>query len=154
MPSSLSLQPPTSFTTFLLTDSLTMRGDLHKWQKEIQLTPCLCLLRRHWAHLSPLNKYLHVKEEGTLLQWGAAPQAGRMCEVSVVHWSLTGNSCFCPAPLLHIILMRFLADCCRGPPPLHLSLIARRGSNSWTACFTALVLFMEMELTTVHCLCK
>lgn len=52
-------------------------GDLHKWQKEIQLTPCLCLLRRHWAHLSPLKeKYLHVKEEETLLQWGAAPQEG------------------------------------------------------------------------------
>lgn len=70
-------------------------GDLHKCQKEIQLTPCLCLLRRHWAHLSPLKeKYLHVKEDGTRLQWGAAPQAGRVCEVSVCSLRSGGEQLF------------------------------------------------------------
>lgn len=132
-------------------------GDLHKGQKEIQLTPCLCLLGRHWAHLSPLKeKYLHVKEQGTLLPWGAAPQEevwGFSLFVEV--WWGAAASVLLPCCILSSWDSQQPHQSVAEVLLLHLSVIARRGSNSWTACFTTLGLFMETELTAVlYCLCK
>lgn len=77
--------------------------------------------------LSSKEEVPAFKGRQTLLGWGPAPRGWEgVCSFTIVCH-------FCPTPSLCIILMRLLAappPCRRSPPPLHLSVIARRSSNS------------------------
>jgi len=100
MLSALCLQPPTSFSSFLLTEP-NLEEDLHGWQKKIRLTPCLSLLG------ATLSTPLSSKGEGpafkgreTLLGLGAALGAGRVCVVSLLSAGSNGEQPHHPAPSL------------------------------------------------------
>lgn len=125
-------------------------GDLHKWQRNPADTLSMSFEKTLSTSLFSQGEVPACKGRGNPPAVGSCTPGGCV-RFQFVHWHLFIDSCFYPAPLLHVILMRFQQPHQSVAEVLLLSTFHSLQGGAW---FTTLALVMKMELTTVHCLCK